>query len=197
MSWLAGSKGGCDMFSIPRLPSWDAIHPILVHFPVALLLTAPVFLMLAMVWKRQTQVMMVSALVVMALGLGGVLLALSSGEAAEEQAEQTAAAHQVLERHEDLAETTRTYFIVMTAVLGATLVGFSIGKKPVGHGVRAGVLGAYLIAYAPGLVVLANTAHEGGRLVHEFGVHAPLASAGQPANDAGRPLRRHDDDDDD
>ena len=185
------------MFSIPRLPSWDAIHPMLVHFPVALLVTVPLFLVLAMVWKRQAQAMMVSALVVMAVGLAGVFLALSSGEAAEDQAERTAAAHQVLERHEELGETTRTYFVVMTALLGVTLVGFSVGKKPVGPGVRAGVLGAYLVVYAPGLLVLANTAHEGGRLVHEFGVHAPLAGAGQPANDGGGPRRGHDDDDDD
>jgi hypothetical protein len=39
---------------------------------------------------------------------------------------------------------------------------------------------AFLLFYAAGTVVLVNTAHNGGRLVHEFGIHAILA----PANEA-------------
>ena len=39
----------------------------------------------------------------------------------------------------------------------------------------------FLLFYAAGTVVLVNTAHNGGRLVHEFGVHAGLMQATAPA----------------
>jgi hypothetical protein len=43
----------------------------------------------------------------------------------------------------------------------------------------------FLAVYSVGIVYLVNTAHAGGRLVHEFGVHAmhpaQSANAGVPA----------------
>jgi hypothetical protein len=41
---------------------------------------------------------------------------------------------------------------------------------------------AFLVLYTVGILFLVNTAHAGGRLVHEFGIHAILPSqATQPA----------------
>jgi len=34
------------MFQFPPIPSWDAWHPMIIHFPIALLLIAPVFILL-------------------------------------------------------------------------------------------------------------------------------------------------------
>jgi hypothetical protein len=55
---------------------------------------------------------------------------------------------------------------------------------------------AFLLFYGSGLVLLVNTAHQGGRLVHEFGVRAMVATTAQ--TDGAAPSRRaskHDDDD--
>ena len=40
---------------------------------------------------------------------------------------------------------------------------------------------AYLVLYSVGILFLVNASHQGGRLVHEYGVHAiPLATRSQP-----------------
>ena len=35
---------------LPPIPSWDGLHPLVVHFPIALLLAAPVLLLAGMVF---------------------------------------------------------------------------------------------------------------------------------------------------
>ena len=32
------------MLQFPAIPSWDALHPLIIHFPIALLLIAPIFI---------------------------------------------------------------------------------------------------------------------------------------------------------
>jgi hypothetical protein len=43
---------------------------------------------------------------------------------------------------------------------------------------------AFLISYSAGIGLLVNTAHAGGRLVHEFGVHAMMPAATEQSIDA-------------
>jgi len=31
------------MLHFPPIPNWDALHPLIIHFPIALLLIAPIF----------------------------------------------------------------------------------------------------------------------------------------------------------
>ena len=40
---------------------------------------------------------------------------------------------------------------------------------------------AFLVLYGTGALFLVNTAHQGGRLVHELGVRAPVAPSSQTA----------------
>ncbi|MEK7856256.1 MAG: hypothetical protein AAB288_09210, partial [Acidobacteriota bacterium] len=55
---------------------------------------------------------------------------------------------------------------------------------------------AFLLFYGSGAVLLMNTAHQGGRLVHEFGVRAVMASTAQnPTGTNPTDTKKLDDDD--
>jgi uncharacterized membrane protein len=177
------------MFTIPPLPGYDGLHPLIVHFPIALLFTAPVLIVLGMLLKKG-RAFSVAALVLMLLGTGSMFLALSTGEAAEGQADAVAGAKGVLDQHEDLAETARNVFLGLTGVFMVLLI--AAGVLGTRFSRRALVISSalFLFPYLGGMLVLANTAHQGGRLVHELGVRAPMASATPPGQPPGAPAGR-------
>ncbi|MEZ6235512.1 MAG: DUF2231 domain-containing protein [Phycisphaerales bacterium] len=177
----------------PPLPPINGLHPIVVHFPIAILLIAPVFLVLAGASKRPGA-MAASALIMLVLGAAFTFLAAMTGEAAEDQAEGIAAARAVLERHEELGGIARFVFGGL-ALLYAGIVAFALWskdrlKRPLWIATHAG----FLLLHAGTCLLLANVAHDGGRLVHEFGVRAPIAGGAPPA--AVDPATSHHDDDD-
>lgn len=178
---------------LPPIPAWDAMHPIIVHFPIALLLIAPLLILLGLIFYGQNRTFMISAFVLMALGTIAAVVAVATGSAAGELAERVANVESVLENHEELAETTRNIFLALTVIFGAIVFVPMVLKKDFGRKVTIPLTLAFLLFYAGGAVVLMNAAHEGGRLVHEFGVRAMVASTA-PAN---RPSKKHGDDDDD
>ena len=169
------------MFTFPPIPGWDALHPLIIHFPIALLLVAPVLVLLGLLLPRQARGLLIAALVVMALGTIGTYFAVATGEAAGELAERTPGVAAVLERHEELAQTTRTVFTALTVVFAAILFVPSILKKGLGRKSAAVVNLAFLVIYAGGAVLLANVAHQGGRLVHEYGVRAMMTTGSSSA----------------
>ncbi len=170
------------MFELPPIPTWDGLHPLIVHFPIALLLVAPVFIVLALLVGRHSTLFMTSALVLMVLGTAASYVAVSTGEAAGKLADRTPEVNQVLQHHEQLAERTRLTFTVLTVVFAGLLAGPAVLKRPLAR-VPATVLALlFLGVYGAGAIVLANTAHNGGRLVHELGVRSlmpptPVAAA--------------------
>lgn len=184
---------------LPPIPSWDGIHPIIVHFPIALLLVAPILILLGMIFSKSSRAFMVSAFVLMVIGTVATYMAVSSGEAAGELAERVANVESVLENHEEMAETTQMVFTALTAIFGVIVFVPMIFKKELGQKIMIPLSLAFLLFYAGGTVLLMNTAHEGGRLVHEFGVRAMMASSTQNGiNNANSPqLKKGDDDDDD
>lgn len=184
------------MFSLPSLPpSWDGFHPLVVHFPIALLLTAPVLIVLALVLHRQRHALNLAALVVMALGAAGTWAALSSGEAAEEWVDEVGAIRGILHDHEEAAEMAFKCSIAMTLLFAAyTFVPWMKSKElPRKWTALAGAL--FLVAYAIPCLAVANAAHLGGRLVHEQGVRARLTAASGDAP-AGAPASEKREDDD-
>ena len=106
------------MSGLPPLPSWDGLHPLIVHFPIALLLVAPLFVVIGVVFRR-SRLFLWAALLLMALGTTATFFAVSTGEAAGKLAERTPQINAVLERHEDLAETTRLVFTALTVIFAA------------------------------------------------------------------------------
>ena len=87
----------------PPIPSWDALHPLIVHFPIALLLVAPILVLGGMLLPRQSTGLFIAALVLMAIGTVATYFAISTGEAAAEIAERVTPAAAILENHDELA----------------------------------------------------------------------------------------------
>jgi len=86
----------------------------------------------------------------------------------------------VIETHESLAERTCIVFTVLLVILAALLVVPRLLKKNDTRLTTTILPLAFLVLYGGGALLLVNTAHNGGRLVHEFGVRAIVASP--PAN---------------
>jgi len=178
------------MIQFPPLPSWDALHPLVIHFPIALLLVVPFLIVVgALRPPEKGQIILYVALALMIAGTLGTFLALATGEAAGKIAERTPQIDAVLERHEELAEATRISFSVLTVVFAAILLVPRILGKVSGRLISTALPLVFLLFYAAGMLFLTNTAHNGGRLVHEFGVKAavtssPLPVAGTDANNS-------------
>jgi uncharacterized membrane protein len=173
------------MQALPPIPDWTELHPLVIHFPIALLLVAPLFIVAGILMNpRKGRPYLVAALCLMILGTVGTVLAVLTGEAAAEVAHRTAAVSAVLERHQELAEITRDIFGLLSVIFAAILFVPRFLKRETTTAAARILPLAFLLFYGAGTVVLVNTAHNGGRLVHEFGVHAVLAPANEATNSA-------------
>lgn len=189
------------MWQLPPTPTWDSLHPIVTHFPIVLLLVAPVFVVLALLPWRQRWTMAGIAAAVMVVAATLAWVAVSTGEAAGELALRDPQVNPVLELHEELAETTAQLATVCAAgfVLLIAVVAV-VRRKPWRQPVW--VAGCILVLGVQGVTALAvtNTGHNGGRLVHEFGVRALLPAEPQTGAQAvtdSRPVQSHDEQDED
>ena len=180
------------MIEFPPIPSWDALHPLVIHFPVALLLVAPLFVIIgALVAGHRGRAFSVTALVLMGLGTAGTYLAMSTGQAAGQLAERSPAVSAILQHHQELAEATRVVFSVLTLIFASILFVPRFFKRDLGPGMVMVLIVIFLAGYGAGSVLLANTAHNGGRLVHELGVRAVMSPQPLPDTERAR-FERHD-----
>lgn len=173
------------MIDLPPVPTWDGLHPLIIHFPIALLLVAPLLVVAAIGWRRHRDGLLLAALLLMVLGTVAVWVSVSTGEAAARLADRTPAVSAVLEHHEELAETSRLVFTVLTAVFAGLVVGPRLLRRPLPGAVHAALLVGFLAVWTGGSLVLASTAHNGGRLVHELGVRSLMPPAPLPAAQTG------------
>lgn len=183
-----------EHLAIPPIPPYEGLHPIVVHFPVALLTIIPLFIVLAAVWKSQTRGLMLATLVLCALGTGAAFLAVSTGEASEKFAKGVPGAESLVHDHEEAAELARNLSIGLTVMLAiSTVAAYRLGDKLTAKQRLVG--GLVLLALSvPQMLVLANASHLGGRIVHEFGVRAPLGAT-PGLSEGGTPSMGDDDDD--
>ncbi|MGA8043967.1 MAG: DUF2231 domain-containing protein [Terracidiphilus sp.] len=170
------------MFHFPPIPPWDALHPLVIHFPIALLLLSPLFILIGSVLAPpKGQPYRIAGLIILMLGTIGLFVAASTGEAAGELAERGGGVDAVLSAHEHLAEQTRIFFAGLSVILlGMTVLPGVLRRQETRLSSTFMPL-AFLILYSVGILFLVNTAHAGGRLVHEFGVHAVLPAEAGPA----------------
>ena len=173
------------MFGLPPLPSWDGLHPLIIHFPIGLLFVAPLFVVIGAILKPQkSRPMFVAALLLMVLGTVAAVIAMESGEATAKLADRTPQINAVISAHEDLAERTVITFTALDLLFLAIVVLPQLMKRVPARLLTTALPLLFLAAYAFGVLTLTNTAHNGGRLVHEFGVHASVAGAGNASQAA-------------
>ena len=167
----------------PAMSAWNELHPLVVHFPIALLLVAPLFVLMGALWPRRTGLYFLGcALILISVGTLAIFVSLSTGEASSKAIVQTPALASRIGQHEDLAETTAWVFLSLTAIFSAMFYGLVLVQKKGESPLARSLPLIYLVLYVAGAVLLVQTAHRGGQLVHEFGVHAKVS--GQPSSAA-------------
>lgn len=161
------------MLHFPPWPTWDSLHPLIVHFPIVLLLLSPLFILISAIpAPPKGKPYMIAALLVLMLGTGSLFVSASTGHAASELAERGGAVDAVLETHENLASETQIVFAVLSVILLAMLIVPRILHREEDRVFSTLLPLAFLALYSVGILFVVNTAHAGGRLVHEFGIHA-------------------------
>ena len=178
--WNCDGKGRAMTLA---MSAWNELHPLVVHFPIALLLVAPLFVLLGALWPRRTGLYFLGcALILISVGTLAIFVSLSTGEASSKAIVQTPALASLIGQHEDLAETTAWVFLSLTAIFSAIFYGLVLVEKRGESPLARSLPLIYLVLYVAGAVLLVQTAHRGGQLVHKFGVHAEVS--GQAASAA-------------
>ncbi len=155
------------------VPEWAPnVHPMVVHFPIALLFTAALVDFLALVirpwrWLRP------AAVTLYVIGAASAVVTYFTGQAAADSVMLPAQAQTVLTDHADLATWTVWFFGLYALVrLGAALYRKTRGSLAV-HGVL------FLIGLA-GLYLPWQTAEHGSMMVYRYGVAVQAAEIENP-----------------
>ncbi len=145
------------------------VHPIVVHFPIALFITGLVVDVMGHLAERETLKKM--GLVLVVLGALGALAAMLTGLSVEETVEAglSEAGEAVLDNHAQLGQLT-AYLLMAVAILRILLATTWI-KRPL---VSRVALAVYVIAGVVGLGLLTVTGYRGGQLVYEHGAGVKL-----------------------
>lgn len=133
------------------------LHPLFVHFPIALLLASVLFDLIAILSKRDT--FEKAAFWNLAFGLIAAAATAVTGLQAEESVPPFPAMHDTVERHETLAFVTLGAFALL--FLWRVVKGGKLFTR-----FRA----YYLVLAFIGVLGLSATAYYGGELVYKFGV---------------------------
>ena len=155
------ASGPLMPFGYSWLPDWAPnLHPILVHFPIGLLVAAVAVDLIAVCSRGASFTRRATGF----YGLGAMLLLVTyfSGRDAAATVFTPGMAHAVVQEHWDWAMWTTIYFLALT---GARL----LASRRLSRGHR-GLKAAFLIGGSCGAVLLTMTAERGARLVYEYGV---------------------------
>ncbi len=183
------------MFSLPPLPPFEGLHPIVVHFPIAVFALVPLLVLASIpLTTRWARPIRVTVLALMVIGSGFAVLAAASGEEAEEVAEALyPQAEGAIEEHEELGNLTRTLLIVATGVYAVICaLPWLMRRSQRVSLIERATQGVFVVLLVPVLLVLMNAAHTGGVLVHGHGVHA---TGFAPTADTA-PVGKYEEDDD-
>lgn len=145
------------------IPDWlPNIHPLIIHFPIAILIIAVLIDLLSLITGEQFQWLQKSAVLLHFIGVLSLAAAFISGHLAVETVNITASSYDVFEIHEEFALITLIYFSIMMLARFIVLYKHKIVKKQ--------MLLIFFIAGIIGLSFLYKTAEKGGKLVFFYGI---------------------------
>ena len=161
-------------------PDWAPnIHPLIVHFPIALLLAAVVTDLLSVVMARRPALREAATWLYCA-GAGTAVAAYLTGENAADSMLLPAAVTPLVDVHDDWAFRTTVLFALLAAAARVILPRFIALKAPVWWGALAlGLVGAGM---------LYQTAERGGQLVFQHGLGVQAITTDTPVEELLPPV---------
>lgn len=170
------------MHQFPPMPPWDGLHPLIIHFPIVLLLLSPLFIVIsAALPPPKGRPFMMTAIFLLLLGTTSLFIATSTGKAAARLVKRGGAMDAILETHQNFASETIIVFSELSIILLAIFLLPRILRRRETRLFSTVLPLTFLAFYFGGIVFLVNTAYTGSRLVHEFGVHAVISEATGPS----------------
>ncbi|MDZ4862520.1 MAG: DUF2231 domain-containing protein [Gemmatimonadota bacterium] len=142
------------------MPDIAALHPIIVHFVVALGIVGVIFRLIALTGKLSWTGPAATALILIAAGAS--VAAAESGDQAHEWAERIPGAGEAVQEHEELGEKTRNLFLIVAALEIAALAFRTRAPLVKGLRVAAGVGGVVACYF------LYEAGEHGGELVYSY-----------------------------
>jgi uncharacterized membrane protein len=138
-------------------PSW---HPLVVHFPIALVVVAAALLLAARLLRSETLAATAATVGTWNLCLGAVaaLFALATGLSAVLDLDVSTAARQAISAHMKWAMLTTLLLVLLAVWRGA---GTTAGSKP---------SWIFIVVLLAASVALGVTGYRGGKNVYEYGV---------------------------
>jgi uncharacterized membrane protein len=138
-------------------PGW---HPLVVHFPIALVVVAAALLLAARLLRSETLAATAATVGTWNLCLGAVaaLVALATGLSAVLDLDVSAAARQAISAHMKWAMVTTLLLVLLAVWRGA---GTTPGSKP---------SWIFIVVLLAASVALGVTGYRGGKNVYEYGV---------------------------
>lgn len=154
------------------------IHPIIVHFPIALLFTAVFFDLLGLLIQKEG--LRRAGLYLLIMGILSGVVAVIAGEWSEEMVEAMGVPEEAIENHELFAYLSLISFSVLLVLRWGFRGHWSLVRNQV----------IYFIVAMASLSLLAITGYYGGELVFKHGAgveavkpsEAPAPPAEEPAN---------------
>lgn len=155
------------------LPEWAPnIHPLVVHFPIVLLVIAVACDAIALAFRKNPGLRTV-AVGLFLLGGAAAIAAYFTGDSAADQVTVPLAAQAILTEHEDWAERT-AWFFGLFALLRVGLLWFNRkGQVWAGEWTHRVVF----LAGVAGIFLLFQTGDRGARMVFQYGVGVQAAEA--------------------
>jgi uncharacterized membrane protein len=145
------------------VPEWAPnTHPLLVHFPIALLYAAIAVDLVGVVYRCNKPLRQAATLLYV-LGTAGAVAAYLTGRAASQSVWLAGMAEPVLREHWDWAWRTVWFFPIATAVRLVLL-------RPAKREPAAALVAALALVGLVGIGLLLATGDRGGRLVYQHGV---------------------------
>jgi len=144
------------------LPEWAPnLHPLIIHFPIALLVSAAIIDSIGMVLKNQ-EIWRRGAMGLYVGGALGAVLAWWTGTSAADSVFLPTDANALLTEHSDLGHYV-LYFFLAYGILRVTMFLLKLDTKALFR------TSSYVVGLA-GIVLVYVTADHGGQLVYQYGV---------------------------